>query len=144
MQWKIDKLHTLRSIYLKWTSVCYRPQRSCGKVMFLHVSVILSRGVSARHPLGKQTRPRQTPPPPGQTPPDPPWADTPPGQTPLPSDGHCSGWHASYWNTFLFYLAILREDGHIQTQMKFPGLWSIRSILAVLHRVGVNAFIVML
>ena len=33
----------------------YRPQRSCDKVMFLHVSVILSTGVSGRH------HPRQTP-----------------------------------------------------------------------------------
>ena len=71
----------------------YSPQCSCGKVMFLHVSVILStRGVSARHPLG------QTPP--GQT--------LPLGRHPLlgrhsPSDSHCSRWSESYWNAFLSY-----------------------------------------
>ena len=38
---------------------CYHPQSSCGKVMFLHLSVILfTGGVSARHP------PRQAPTPP--------------------------------------------------------------------------------
>ena len=52
--------------------VNYRPQRSWGKVMFSHVSVILfTRGVSTTLPPG-QTPPRQTPP----------WADTPPEQTP--------------------------------------------------------------
>ena len=56
----------------------YRPQRSCGKVMFLHVSVILSMG-------GWQ-------------------ADTPLRQTPSPRDGHSSGQYASYWNAFLFWL----------------------------------------
>ena len=44
----------------------YRPQRSCGKVMFLHPSVILSTGGVW------QTPPRQTPPP----------ADPPPGRHP--------------------------------------------------------------
>ena len=35
----------------------YHPQRSCGKVMFLHLSVILftgGEGVSGRHPPGRQ------------------------------------------------------------------------------------------
>ena len=58
----------------------YRPQRSCGKVMFLHLSVILSTGggVSASVHAGIHTPPWQTPS----------WADTPqadnthtPGQT---------------------------------------------------------------
>ena len=98
----------------------YRPQRSCGKVMFLHLSVILSMGgVSAsvhagihtpskpllgRHPPGRQHT--HTP---GQTSP---WADTPqadtfpdrhpPRKTPPPPPGHhCSGRYASCWNTFL-------------------------------------------
>ena len=53
----------------------YRPQRSCGKVMFLHLSVILFTGG-----LADTT---------GQIPP------------PLPGDGHCSGKYASYWNAFL-------------------------------------------
>ena len=36
---------------------------------------------------------------------DTPWEDTPRADTPLPgrhiTDGHCSRWYASYWNTFL-------------------------------------------
>ena len=70
----------------------YLPQRSCCKVMFLHVSVILSTGGlgwQADIPLAS----RHTPPlagrhPPGQT--------HLPGQTPPPGDGNCSGWYASY------------------------------------------------
>ena len=63
----------------------YRPQRSCGNVMFLHLSVILftEGGTSPNppriHPLGRH----------------PSWADTPP---PRPADGHCSGQYVSYWN----------------------------------------------
>ena len=49
----------------------YRPQRSCGKVMFLQASVILFTGEgvwqNTPHPLGRP--PRQIPSP---------WADTPP------------------------------------------------------------------
>ena len=62
---------------------CYHPQCSCGKVMFLHLSVILftRRGV-CQTPAPGQTSPWQTPvrqTPPGQTPPrqTQPWADTP-------------------------------------------------------------------
>ena len=72
----------------------YCPQHSCGKVMFLHVSVILSKagGCLADTPQAD----------------NPPPADTrlsrhprpPPPQIP-PSDGHCSGWYASYWNAFM-------------------------------------------
>ena len=110
----------------------YRPQRSCGKVMFLHVSVILSTGggrqtpladrqtplLAGRHPLadtppgrhspGRHSPGRQTHswhPPGRQThrwQADAPWADTP-GQTPPSRDSHCSGRYASYWNAFLFY-----------------------------------------
>ena len=53
----------------------YRPQRSSGKVVFLHVSVILSGGVwQTPPPLGRHLL-RQTPPPrqtcsPSQTPPN--------------------------------------------------------------------------
>ena len=110
----------------------YRQQLSCGKVMFLHISVILSTGgcikacTGADTPLG-QTPPGQIPPwadtPRGQTPPGQitPSADTPPGQThPLGSNppGQTSGqtapcpvhagiWSTSrrfapYWNAFLF------------------------------------------
>ena len=75
----------------------YRPQRSCGKVMF-SVKNSVHRGLSARHPQAN-TPPRgkhlpgRHPHPPGQTP----QADTPP-----PADGYCSGRSASYWNAFLF------------------------------------------
>ena len=58
----------------------YRPQRSCGKVMFLHMSVILYTGgclpdTSPRQiPLGRHPQRH----PPGQTP----LRQTPPGQKP--------------------------------------------------------------
>ena len=101
----------------------YRPRRSCGKVMFLHLSVILfTVGVSGRHP-SEQTplekthtpqadTPLDTHPPgthtPGQTPrlADPSSADplsTPPRADTSPRDGHCSGWYASYWSAFFFF-----------------------------------------
>ena len=76
---------------------------SCGKVMFSQPCVILfTWGVhppgqtppSGQSPLGRHTPPRQTPPP-WQTP-------------PLPSrDAYCSGWYASYWNTFLLRCILL-------------------------------------
>ena len=63
----------------------YRPQWSCGKVMFLHLSVSHSvhREVSASGPRGM-----------------------PPGQTPPPCPVHAGIWstsgrYASYWNTYL-------------------------------------------
>ena len=59
----------------------------CGKVMFMG-------GV---HP------PRQTPHPQADTPLSRhPLGQTPPGRHPPPSDDHCSGRYASYWNAFLF------------------------------------------
>ena len=78
----------------EFTVICYRPQCSCGKVMFLHVSVILSTGG-----CGSQTHP------PGQTPPQadnplnnhPLWqtspGQTPPGQTPPTSRRPPTGRH---------------------------------------------------
>ena len=78
----------------------YRPQGSCGKLMFSQASVILSTGgclpdtLPGRHPRGRHPRGRH-----------PPWADTPHGQTPSRADspradGYCSGRYASYWNAF--------------------------------------------
>ena len=61
----------------------YCTQHSCGKAMFLHLSVILfTGGLSGRHPHGRHTHP-----PWAETPwVDTPWADTPPGaQTRTPS-----------------------------------------------------------
>ena len=92
----------------------YRPQRSCGKVMFLHLSVSHSvhrgRSVCGRHPqadthLGRYPRGRhprgrhpQADTPQAETP----WADTPgrhsPGQTATAADStHPTGMH-SCWN----------------------------------------------
>ena len=80
----------------------YRPQRSYGKVMFLHLSVILFTGVSAtptpgkthpplgRHPLGRHPPPCGHPT--GQTPPC----------TVHPGIRSTSGRYASYWNAYLF------------------------------------------
>ena len=79
-----------RRFSIKKFTHLYRPQRSCGKVMFLHVSVILSTGGD-----GRQTPPGKTPPRQTHTP----WADPP------AKDGHCSGRYASYWNAFLFSFA---------------------------------------
>ena len=64
----------------------YRPQQSCGKVMFLHLSVILFTWAWADTPPG------QTPPsrhPPADTPP----ADTPPAQCMLGYDQQVGGTH---------------------------------------------------
>ena len=110
----------------------YRPQRSCGKVMFSQVSVILFTGglcVCGKHP------PRQTPP--GQTFPvadiplgRQPTGQTLSGQTPpaqcmlghthlLPSacwdtppapGSHCSRRYVSYWNAFLFVVKFTSAD----------------------------------
>ena len=88
----------------------YRPQRSCGKVMFSQASVIMFTGGGCmpsmhwgRHPPGRHPLGRHSP---GQTPP---WADTSPGQTSPPGkhpppDGYCSGRYASYWNAFLYFI----------------------------------------
>ena len=66
---------------------CYRPQRSWGEVMFLHMSVILFTGVGGWGVDQMQAPPRdqrQAPPP---RPEAPPWEQTPPqyqGQAPSP------------------------------------------------------------
>ena len=105
----------------------YRRQRSWGKVMFLHLSVILFTGgcladAPRAHPP-RHTPPGHTPaghtPHPGTHPPrhTPPLGTHPLGTPPLdrhtlgryPSwvdtpqgHGHCSGRYASYWNAYLF------------------------------------------
>ena len=59
-------------------------KRSCGKVMFVHLSVILSTGGVCRHPSRRQTPPRQTSP--RQTPLPgkiSPWQTPPPPRRPL-------------------------------------------------------------
>ena len=74
----------------------YRPQRSCGKVMFSQASVILFTGECIPACTGADT-PWQTPP----------WADTPQADTPLQTpmtataaDGmHPTGMHSCLFNT---------------------------------------------
>ena len=69
-------------------------KRSCGKVMLLHLSVSLSvhrRGRGLSGVCVCVSIPACT----GQT---------PPRQTPPPPDGHCSGWYASYWNVYLYFI----------------------------------------
>ena len=98
------KVVVLPELYGDLLSYFYRPQRSWGKVMFLHVSVILSTGrkVSGRHPPPGQTplswadHPRQTLPwaesPLVQ---HPPWGETHPADTPrhIPLGRHPPGRH---------------------------------------------------
>ena len=70
--------------------VYYRPQRSCGKVIFSQACVknsVHGGGVSAPVHAGIHTHPR---------------ADNPRQTPPPPHDGHCNGRYASYWNIFLF------------------------------------------
>ena len=106
----------------------YRPQRSCGKVMFLHLSVSHSvHGRCVPACTGADTPQTDTP-----------WSDTPPGrhppgQTPLgrhppaqcmlghthththlpracwDTHGYCCGRYASYWNAFLLWNAFLNN-----------------------------------
>ena len=109
---------TCTSFHSTLYTCCYRPQRSCGKVMFLHLSISHSvhRRVSATHPpvqihpLGRHPHWADTP---GQTPP----CQCILGYTPCPVHAGihtppCSAcWdtvnkrrYASYWNAFLFII----------------------------------------
>ena len=81
-------------------------KRSCGKVMFLHLSVILfTGGCIPGCNGGLCTPPRQTPPP----------RKTPSPQIP---DGHWNGRYASYWNAFLCYEIVLSSIS-IKLRSKF-------------------------
>ena len=74
------------------------------------------------------------------------WTHTHPGHTamdtpwtrPPPSNGHCSGRYASYWNAFLLHLQILTILMKIITLFS-SGLWSIISsnefLLFYLHQI---------
>ena len=79
---------------------------SCGKVMFLHVSV--------RHSVHRgYTPPRQT---------ISLKTDTPLGrhsQADTPQDGHCSGQYASYWNAFLLTSDFENNFPALPIQCKF-------------------------
>ena len=82
-----QRLTPLRFHFLSFTHYIYLPQTKFAKVMFLHVSVILSRGGGVCLSTCWDTTPwEQTPPPPGADPRDqssPLGADTPQDQTPL-------------------------------------------------------------
>ena len=75
------------NMFVKYYDIYYRPQRSCGKVMCLHLTLILFTGgvwqtpPQADTPLGRHS-PRQTTPSCGQTPPS--LGRHPPRQTPHP------------------------------------------------------------
>ena len=91
---KIKSLPTFISKHnLKFVTV-YHLQRSCGKVMFLHLSVILFtggcllRGVCHTHTHPWADNPRGQTPSPGR---HPPWEDTPLGRPPPP--------HSACWDT---------------------------------------------
>ena len=75
------------------TTFFYPPQCSCGKVMFLHLSVghSVQSEVSSRHHPPGQTPPLSRPPCPVHA-----GIHHPPG-------GHCSGRYACYWNAFLYF-----------------------------------------
>ena len=90
-------------------------KRSCGNVMFSQACV---KNSGHRREM---YIPRQTPPHKQTTSGQTPWADTllgrhplgrhSPGRLPPPSDGHCSGQYASYWNAFLFFLSVVDSVG---------------------------------
>ena len=73
-RWQVDGMHPTGMLS------CYRPQWSCGKVMFLHQSVILFKG--------------------GRV------ADPPPPSSSCWEIRATSGRYASYWNAHLFYNSI--------------------------------------
>ena len=123
MNWSKSLRYPCKTLLL---SVHYRPQCSCGKVLFSQASVILftGGGVTARHSLGRksltfpgQTPARQTPLPHADTPlgrqtphlPPSPRADTlPPGRHPsqkmaTAADGtHPTGMYSCLTNKFVF------------------------------------------
>ena len=82
---------------------CYRPQTKFAKVMFLHMSVILSTGGGGEY-LGRYTPPDQVHPPGTRYTPLGPGTPPEPG---TPRSSACweiratSGRYASYWNAFL-------------------------------------------
>ena len=107
-----DYVYIIMSLVILRTykATYYRPQRSCGKVMFSRVSVILFTGTVCIPACTGADTPHPADPP-GQTYPSMHWCRPPPGRcrhplwadTPwqTPPDSHCSRWYASYWNAFL-------------------------------------------
>ena len=102
----------------------YRPQRSCGKVMFLHS---VHRGGVAEPPgtdtlRGADTPPpweQQTPPWEQQTPPlgaDPPEADTPLRRACWEIRA-TRGQYTSYWNAYLFFANFVQKKHEIENNL---------------------------
>ena len=111
-----------------WIVICYRPQQSWAKVMFLQASVILSMGGGLpqcmlgyhhHHPPGADTPHQIRPPtgsrhPPQTRPPSrhPPWSRHPPtADSRKEADSgirSTSGRYASYWNAFLYPKMLLQ------------------------------------
>ena len=110
-EWKRTRIFSLMfAVYSLILFSVYRPQRSCDKVMFLHLSVILFTGRLADPP--GQTRPLGRHQPSRQPQAHPlgshPWADTPVGRHPPLCAVPAGIWsrserYASYWNAFLFF-----------------------------------------
>ena len=87
----------------------YRPQRSWGKVMFLHVCVILFTGggvlpqcMLGYHPPGTRHHPPPSRPPPGSVP-------SPQSRT-YWKIRSMSGRYASYWNVILLYTRLQHNE----------------------------------
>ena len=112
-----DYIHCLTPNWLawrKWTRYC--PQRSCGKVMFFHLFVILFTGVVAATPsLGRS--PRQTPP----------WSDTPPAQCMLGYGQRAGGTHPTGMHYLWFWTrnSIVLKWTMILKLKKKIGEWNI-------------------
>ena len=71
--------------------IYYRPQHSCGNVMILHLSIILSTGGRGLGVEGVYPSMH--------------WGRHPPS----PADGYCSGRYASYWNAFLLLVWFINK-----------------------------------
>ena len=137
---------------IEWANVFdYRPQRSCGKVMFLHLSVILFTGGCLPQCMLRYTHP---------------WADILRVDTPCPvhagihtftpcpvhsgihiplpsacwdtpplpsacwdTHGYCCGRYASYWNAFLFKCVFLHgwSSGHLSIRIVYKSTVNINT-----------------
>ena len=147
----ISQMRKLCTLVKKYVVFCYRPQRSCGKVIFSQAcvknSVHWGGGCLPQCMLGYT--PRADTPSRVDTPSDRqlPWADIPwqtlppPGSRhPLPADGYCCEWHVSSWNAFLLRLALknyfvkfINLGSSIEIQVLFCAFiqWASKKILTV-------------
>ena len=125
--------HFTKQQYLLLLIITAR-QRSCGKVMFLHLSVILFTGEAEGSPLWIETDTTLDKKCPGlrspsctETPPlnrDPPRLDKDPLDRDPPGlksrDGHWSGRYASYWNAYLFFFIVTMKEPWIHCDFNIP------------------------